>query len=167
MTCASRAARVEKKLNRLDGVTATVNYATEKAKVSYGDGVTPADLIATVEKTGYTARVPEPPRPEAEDAPEPDATASVRQRLPISLVLSVPVVAMAMVPALQFTYWQWLSLVLAASGRPADSATMGPASTRTLSPDDTAGGRGDDASASAPSPSAPSGLEVARGWPGE
>ena len=63
MTCASCANRVERKLNKLDGVSATVNYATEKAKVSYGDGVTPDDLIATVEKTGYTARLPEPPGP--------------------------------------------------------------------------------------------------------
>ena len=62
MTCASCAARIEKKLNRLDGVTATVNYATEKAKVSYGPGVTPDDLVATVEKTGYSARLPEPLR---------------------------------------------------------------------------------------------------------
>ncbi len=68
MTCASCAARVEKKLNRLDGVTATVNYATEKARVRYGDGVTPADLIATVEKTGYTATLPRP-RPEARPEP--------------------------------------------------------------------------------------------------
>jgi P-type Cu+ transporter len=114
MTCASCAARIEKKLNRMDGVTATVNYATEKAKVSYGDGVTPDDLIATVEKTGYTAQLPQPPRPEAEEAGEADPVAPLRQRLLISLALSVPVVAMAMVPALQFTYWQWLSLVLAA-----------------------------------------------------
>jgi P-type Cu+ transporter len=64
MTCASCAARVEKKLNRMDGVTATVNYATEKAKVSFGDGVSTDDLIATVEKTGYTAALPRP-RPEA------------------------------------------------------------------------------------------------------
>jgi Cu+-exporting ATPase len=112
MTCASCAARIEKKLNRLDGVTATVNYATEKAKVSYADGITTDDLIATVEKTGYTATLPLPePGPEAA---EPDATAPLRQRLLVSLALSVPVVAMAMVPALQFTSWQWLSLVLAA-----------------------------------------------------
>jgi Cu+-exporting ATPase len=114
MTCASCAARIEKKLNRLEGVTATVNYATEKAKVTYADGVTTDDLIATVEKTGYSARLPEPPRPEAPDAAEADPTAALRQRLLVSLGLSVPVVAMAMVPALQFTYWQWLSLVLAA-----------------------------------------------------
>ncbi len=68
MTCASCAARIEKKLNRLDGVTATVNYATEKAKVRYGEGVTPEDLIATIRKTGYTAQVPRP-RPEARPEP--------------------------------------------------------------------------------------------------
>src|SRR3954453_15529382 len=111
MTCASCAARVEKKLNRLDGVTATVNYATEKAKVSYADGVTPDDLIATVEKTGYTAALPQPtPEPAAEENP----TRSLRTRFLVSLALSIPVVAMAMFPALQFEYWQWLSLTLAA-----------------------------------------------------
>lgn len=61
MTCASCAARIEKKLNRMDGVTATVNYATEKAKVTHAVGVSVQDLIATVEKTGYTAREPAPP----------------------------------------------------------------------------------------------------------
>ena len=119
MTCASCAARIEKKLNRLDGVTATVNYATEKAKVTFAGGVTPADLIATVEKTGYTAHLPEPPKA-GTDGEQPaaaegdDHVRSLRQRLLISTVLTVPVVAMAMIPALQFTYWQWLSLTLAA-----------------------------------------------------
>ena len=75
MTCASCAARVEKKLNRMDGVTATVNYATEKARVSFPAGVTTGDLIATVEKTGYTAALPEPPR--AEDAAPEDPTRSL------------------------------------------------------------------------------------------
>ncbi|WP_435809447.1 heavy metal translocating P-type ATPase [Streptomyces iakyrus] len=122
MTCASCAARIEKKLNRMDGVTATVNYATEKAKISYPDGIEVADLIATVEKTGYTAEEPPPPVPAAGD--EGDAQAappaaggelvSLRQRLFVSLALSVPVVLMAMVPALQFDNWQWLSLTLAA-----------------------------------------------------
>ncbi|MFD8794074.1 cation transporter, partial [Streptomyces vinaceus] len=70
MTCASCAARIEKKLNRMDGVTATVNYATEKARVSYGDGVQVADLIATVVKTGYTAEEPPPPEPGPEPAAE-------------------------------------------------------------------------------------------------
>ncbi|WP_345771609.1 heavy metal translocating P-type ATPase [Geodermatophilus sabuli] len=111
MTCASCASRIEKKLNRLDGVTATVNYATEKARVSYGGDVTAADLIATVEKTGYTARLPEPP---AAAAPEEPGGDGLRTRLLVSTLLTVPVVAMAMVPALQVEYWQWLSLTLAA-----------------------------------------------------
>jgi Cu+-exporting ATPase len=112
MTCASCANRIEKKLNKLEGVTATVNYATEKAKVSFGAGVTPADLVATVEKTGYTAALPAPP--EAEPEVEEDPARPLRHRLLVSAVLTVPVVAMAMVPALQFEYWQWLSLTLAA-----------------------------------------------------
>src|SRR3712207_8739172 len=101
MTCASCAARVEKKLNRMDGVTATVNYATEKAKVSFGGDVTPEDLIATVEKTGYTAKLPEPPKADAAPA-EIDPVAPLRTRLVVSALLSVPVVALAMVPAWQF-----------------------------------------------------------------
>jgi Cu+-exporting ATPase len=116
MTCASCANRVEKKLNKLDGVTATVNYATEKAKVSFGDGVTTDDLIATVEKTGYTAEVPRP-RPEARPElarGEEDGVLRLRRRLLVSTALTVPVVAMAMIPALQFDFWQWLSLTLAA-----------------------------------------------------
>ncbi|WP_336246609.1 heavy metal translocating P-type ATPase [Streptomyces cupreus] len=111
MTCASCAARIEKKLNRMDGVTATVNYATEKAKVSYGGGVSVDDLIATVEATGYTAQVP---TPEPETAPEQDELRPLRERLTTAVVLAVPVIAMAMIPALQFEYWQWLSLTLAA-----------------------------------------------------
>ncbi|MEU1056815.1 heavy metal translocating P-type ATPase [Streptomyces sp. NPDC005876] len=119
MTCASCAARVEKKLNRMDGVTATVNYATEKAKVSYADDVSVRDLIATVEATGYTAREPEPPARDDAGAPDADAAAEdalrpLRQRLVTAVTLAVPVIAMAMVPALQFEYWQWLSLTLAA-----------------------------------------------------
>ncbi|SHN84010.1 Cu+-exporting ATPase [Geodermatophilus obscurus] len=113
MTCASCAARVEKKLNRMDGVTATVNYATEKARVSFAGDVTPDDLIATVEKTGYSAALPEPPAPDAEPVDD-DPTRPLRQRLVVSTLLTVPVVAMAMVPSLQFQYWQWLSLTLAA-----------------------------------------------------
>ena len=119
MTCASCAMRIEKRLNKLDGVTATVNYATEKAKVTFADGVTPDDLLAAVEKAGYTARLPEPPRPEGsgtngEESDERDPVAPLRQRLLVSTALTVPVIAMAMIPALQFTYWQWLSLTLAA-----------------------------------------------------
>ncbi|NEC67061.1 heavy metal translocating P-type ATPase [Streptomyces sp. SID9727] len=151
MTCASCAARVEKKLNRMDGVTATVNYATEKARVSYdGTAVSVHDLVATVERTGYTAKpvpgavaqtrrpaatearqtpqspqtpgpAPRAPRPEPEPEapPHPDTTpdpalTALRQRLVVSAVLAAPVVALAMVPALQFDFWQWLSLTLAA-----------------------------------------------------
>ncbi|WP_461041938.1 P-type ATPase, partial [Streptomyces sundarbansensis] len=168
MTCASCAARVEKKLNRMEGVTATVNYATEKARVTFGEGLKLGDLVATVEKTGYTARpvtVPAPapeaaqdsvpgpgqecppesasqlpsrpmpqstlePVPErtAEPVPEPasgvvarDADAeqdasltALRQRLVVSAALAAPVVVLAMVPALQFDFWQWLSLTLTA-----------------------------------------------------
>jgi P-type Cu+ transporter len=113
MTCASCANRIERKLNKLDGVTATVNYATEKARVTIEPGVAPERLLATVEAAGYGAALPTPPAAPAEAA-EPDATAELRRRLLLSLVLAVPVVVLAMVPAWQFTYWQWLSLTLAA-----------------------------------------------------
>jgi P-type Cu+ transporter len=117
MTCASCANRIEKRLNKIDGVTATVNYATEKANVTYSDGVRPEDLVAAVEKAGYTARLPEPPRPEGAEAADGvgdhDPVRSLRQRLIISAVLTVPVIAMAMITPLQFTNWQWLSLTLA------------------------------------------------------
>ncbi|MEV6428448.1 heavy metal translocating P-type ATPase [Nocardia sp. NPDC051463] len=116
MTCASCANRIEKKLNKLDGVTATVNYATEKARVDFSGTVSSAELIATVEQAGYTAALPAPrtDAPTETTAAEPDPTRSLRTRLLVSLVLTVPVIAMAMVPALQFTNWQWLSLTLAA-----------------------------------------------------
>ncbi|MEV6962594.1 heavy metal translocating P-type ATPase [Streptomyces sp. NPDC051207] len=118
MTCASCAARIEKKLNRMDGVTATVNYATEKAKVSYRGDVSVQDLIATVEKTGYTAEEPAPPRDrhgdEDGDTEAHDELRPLRQRLITAVTLAVPVVAMAMIPAWQFEHWQWLSLTLAA-----------------------------------------------------
>ncbi|GAB3241914.1 heavy metal translocating P-type ATPase [Mycolicibacterium hippocampi] len=112
MTCASCASRVEKKLNKLDNVVATVNFATEKARVQFGDDVTPEQLVAAVESAGYQARLPEPTPPS--DGPVDDPTAALRRRLLICVMLSVPVIAMAMAPALQFTYWQWLSLTLAA-----------------------------------------------------
>ncbi|MFH8620517.1 heavy metal translocating P-type ATPase [Streptomyces vietnamensis] len=114
MTCASCAARVEKKLNRMDGVTATVNYATEKAYVEHAPDVGVDELIATVVKTGYTAEEPLPPEPEEpEEAEEDPELASLRQRLTVSALLSAPVVLLAMVPSLQFDNWQWLSLTLA------------------------------------------------------
>jgi P-type Cu+ transporter len=118
MTCASCATRIEKKLNKIDGVTATVNFATEKAHVDYVGDVSPDHLVAVVEQAGYKAELPTPDVADAEDLAtlrgEQDPTASLRERLLISLVLTVPVIAMAMVPALQFTNWQWLSLTLAA-----------------------------------------------------
>ena len=118
MTCASCAARIEKKLNKLDGVTATVNYATEKAKVSYPTTLTTDDLVDVVEATGYTATVPTPRRDEAapteieRDARDAEA-AGWWQRLVVCAVLTVPVLALSMIPALQFDNWQWISLTLA------------------------------------------------------
>ncbi|MDQ0939285.1 cation-translocating P-type ATPase [Streptomyces sp. V1I1] len=122
MTCASCAARIEKKLNRLEGVEATVNYATEKAKVTYRGGVAVDDLVATVEAVGYTAVPPAPAgtsMPAQGDgtgagAEEVDELRPLRQRLITAVLLAVPVIALAMVPAWQFEYWQWLSLTLAA-----------------------------------------------------
>ncbi|WP_145000519.1 heavy metal translocating P-type ATPase [Kocuria rhizophila] len=120
MTCASCANRIEKKLNKLDGVAATVNYATEKAKVTVPAGYDPALLVAEVEKTGYTAALPKPKdttanTSETEAGEEEDTElTSLRHRLVGAIVLTVPVIAMAMIPALQFVYWQWASLALAA-----------------------------------------------------
>lgn len=112
MTCASCAGRIERKLNNLDGVTATVNFATEKATVDVAGEVTPEQLIEAVETAGYTAQLPN--AVPAETHVEVDPTAALRTRLMVSAALTVPVVAMAMIPALQFTNWQWLSLTLAA-----------------------------------------------------
>ena len=126
MTCASCAARIEKKLNRMPGVEATVNYATEKARLIVPDDLSTDDAIATVVATGYTATVPAasphehatdggpgvaaPPAAEGAEATE---ASQWRQRLLVSTVLTVPVVLLAMVPSLQFDNWQWLSLTLA------------------------------------------------------
>ncbi|NJQ14565.1 heavy metal translocating P-type ATPase [Streptomyces bohaiensis] len=134
MTCAACAVRIEKKLNRMDGVTATVNYATEKARATVPDGTAVADLVATVEAAGYTAAPPAPPRPASGGGPadhgdpaehgaygghsaEPpgrDAVALLRHRMLVTWALALPVIVLAMVPAWQFEYWQWLSLTLAA-----------------------------------------------------
>ncbi|HEU5454454.1 MAG TPA: heavy metal translocating P-type ATPase, partial [Nocardioides sp.] len=113
MTCASCANRIERKLNKLDGVVATVNYATEKAKVTFPEPLSPDDLIDTVRQAGYDAALPRRTEEVSAGAPE-DPARSLRQRLIVSAALTVPVIAMSMVPALQFTYWQWLSLTLAA-----------------------------------------------------
>ena len=119
MTCASCAARIEKKLNKLDGVVATVNYATEKARVSFPASLSAEDLVEVVEATGYTATVPD-----TTAGSEPEVTASApdsrdaeaaawRQRLVVSSLLTAPVLALSMIPALQFANWQWISLTLA------------------------------------------------------
>ena len=118
MTCASCAARIERKLNKLDGVTATVNYATERATVEFDPELTPAeDLLGAVKAAGYQALLPaaEPERGDAHEDHEglDDETAALRRRLIISAALSLPVLLMAMIPALQFDNWQWLSLTLA------------------------------------------------------
>ena len=106
MTCASCAARIEKRLNKLDGVRASVNYATEKALVLHPAGIGIDDLIRTVADTGYGASLPVP------DAEPVDHAAALRTRLIWAAVLGVPVIAMGMVPVLQFPGWQWVSLVL-------------------------------------------------------
>ncbi|HYI33633.1 MAG TPA: heavy metal translocating P-type ATPase [Glaciibacter sp.] len=114
MTCASCATRIERKLNRLEGVTATVNYATEKARVQAQD-VDADALIAAVAAAGYTATVPVPRTPDGEQGEEPDDSDArlLRRRLLVSATLTVPVLALSMVPALQFDYWQWVALILA------------------------------------------------------
>ncbi len=129
MTCASCAARIEKRLNKLDGVTASVNFATERASVDFPTTVARDDLVAAVESAGYSAALPPPPRSSRHEhghdhlatdddegvvtRPAVGSVADLRQRLIVSTVLGVPVIAMAMIPALQFRYWQWLSLTLA------------------------------------------------------
>ncbi|RYV49697.1 heavy metal translocating P-type ATPase [Pengzhenrongella frigida] len=120
MTCSSCAARIEKRLNRMPGVAASVNYATEKAKVELPEGTTLQDAVATVEATGYTARLREPVRSVADSAAGEaqiqtvDETAPLRHRLVMSAVLTAPVLVLAMIEPLQFDNWQWLSLTLAA-----------------------------------------------------
>jgi Cu+-exporting ATPase len=111
MTCAACASRIERKLNKLDGVTASVNYATEQARVELPaestEGLTLDDLIATIEATGYGAHVP------SDDADEPDRLAFLRRRLVVAVVLGLPVLLLSMVPPIQFDGWQWVALVLA------------------------------------------------------
>ena len=128
MTCASCATRIERKLNKLDGVTATVNYATEHASVQFPESVSPQDLVAVVEAAGYAAMLPAPrvspggsgnadsttDDGDAEHDEESAEAASLLQRLTISAALALPVLLMSMIPALQLRNWQWLSLTLAA-----------------------------------------------------
>jgi Cu+-exporting ATPase len=120
MTCASCAARVERRLNKLDGVTATVNYATERASIEAPPDIDLAELIAAVEAAGYTARDARPQPAAAaggaDHAPDPaeEEARRLRDRFVVSALLAAPVIVLAMVPALQFEYWQWLSLTLTA-----------------------------------------------------
>src|SRR5215210_4725926 len=111
MTCASCASRIERKLNQLDGVTASVNYATEKATVEYAASVEPERLLEAVEAAGYQAVLPAD-KPE-ELHVEGNETAPLRQRLLVSAALTLPVLLVAMIPPLQFDNWQWVSLALA------------------------------------------------------
>ncbi|WP_105967906.1 heavy metal translocating P-type ATPase [Streptomyces geranii] len=124
MTCAACVARVEKKLGKLDGVTATVNLATGRARVSHPADISPDELVATVEKAGYTAALPEPPRKrqptgdnkseESEESEQSEEATRERHRLLVTALLATPVLVLSMVPALQFRNWQWLCFVLAA-----------------------------------------------------
>jgi Cu+-exporting ATPase len=117
MTCASCAARITKRLNKLDGVDATVNYATERATVNLSEGLTVDDVVAQVEAIGYTAKVPTTAAPDTtQDTAEerdPELTA-LRNRLIVSAILGIPVLAISMINTFQFTNWQWLTLTLAA-----------------------------------------------------
>jgi P-type Cu+ transporter len=110
MTCASCAARIERRLNTLDGVSASVNYATERAAVDYDPAqVSPDALVEAIEQVGYGAFLPQTQREAVEDGP----TADLRRRLVVASVLALPVLVLGMVSALQFTRWQWLALLLA------------------------------------------------------
>jgi P-type Cu+ transporter len=115
MTCASCAARIERKLNKLPGVSASVNLVTETATVAAPADLDPADLVAVVEAIGYTAAIPEPADDGDLDDGEQGAaeTGTLRTRLVVSAVLTLPVLVLSMIPALQFRYWQWLALALA------------------------------------------------------
>jgi P-type Cu+ transporter len=120
MTCASCAARIERRLNKLDGVSAAaVNFATEHAQVEFGPSVSTDELIRVIADTGYTATMPKAPAvqedspTDADDHGYDEHTLSLRQRMRVSLALGLPVIAMSMIPPLQFTHWQWLTLTLA------------------------------------------------------
>lgn len=132
MTCASCAARIEKKLNKVPGVVATVNYATERAHVVRPEDVSVVDLVAVVEAAGYGVL---PPDEVAEDDPD-----ELGRRWRISAALTVPVLLMSMVPALQFTGWQWLAFLLASivvlwGGKPFHRAAWANARHRTTTMD--------------------------------
>ncbi|MGW2650357.1 heavy metal translocating P-type ATPase [Streptomyces sp. NPDC001393] len=115
MTCAACVKRVEKKLAKLEGVTATVNLATGRARVSHPAQISPEELVETVEQAGYTAALPEPPsKQQPEHGGEAEAATGERHRLLVTALLAVPVLLLSMVPGLQFRSWQWLCFALAA-----------------------------------------------------
>ncbi|WP_037683211.1 cation-translocating P-type ATPase [Streptomyces griseus] len=114
MTCAACVTRVEKKLGKLEGVTASVNLATGRARVSHPAGISSEELVATVEKAGYTAALPEPPRKRQPEDAESAAATQERERLLVTALLALPVLVLSMAPALQFRNWQWLCFVLTA-----------------------------------------------------
>ncbi len=116
MTCASCANRIERKLNKVPGVEATVNYATEKARIRATAELSADELIAVVESAGYKASVPAPSAESTQDVADsaPSETSELRRRLLVSTLLAVPVAVLSMIPVLQFTDWQWLALTLAA-----------------------------------------------------
>ncbi len=114
MTCASCANRIERNLNELEGVSATVNFATESARVEYDSGtVAPEELLGAVESAGYGAALPAPETGQGPKAAEPNATAPLRPRLLLSAALSLPVLLMSMIPPLQFDNWEWLAIGMA------------------------------------------------------
>ncbi|WP_405621128.1 heavy metal translocating P-type ATPase [Streptomyces sp. NBC_00076] len=119
MTCAACVNRVEKKLGKLEGVTATVNLATGRARVSHPADISPDELVANVERAGYTAALPEPPKSKSEGQEPADGDESQdmrleRDRLVVTALLAVPVLVLSMVPDLQFRNWQWLCFALTA-----------------------------------------------------
>ena len=132
MTCASCANRIQRKLNKLDGVNASVNYATEKAHVEAPADINPQQLIDTIVAAGYTAELPQE-EPEQEPGAAPEGKdrelEDLRNRVIGAVILTAPVIAMSMIPALQFTNWQWLCLTLSApvfvwAGWPFHRATL-------------------------------------------
>lgn len=118
MTCVACAARVERKLGKLPGVTATVNDATEKAAVSFPPELSPQQLVEQVQAADYSAILPRPGADEPPERGEHEQPRSLRWRLAGSAALSIPVSTPAMVPGLRFAYWEWLSGPSATSRRP-------------------------------------------------
>jgi P-type Cu+ transporter len=112
MTCGACAARIERRLNRLDGVAATVNYATGRAYFASTGGRDPAELIGVIKSVGYTAERPAPASPDRLSGADP-ATRALARRLAVCVPLAAAVIVLSMVPAAQFTGWQWVSLLLA------------------------------------------------------